>query len=155
MTMDNSIPKSIHPPRRMKLSQEDVIKAGFTKGCPGCADINAGRGAIRGSATHSEECRDKVEGYLRIMQSKRLSGFGERQTEKLAMYGETILENERKEHIAKGNASKHVVVEESNSMDEGDVPIRNLPRASGSQDHGIWEDLEEEMDTQVESGRER
>ena len=44
ISMDNSIPKSTHPPRRMKLSQEDVIKAGFTDGCPGCADIHASMG---------------------------------------------------------------------------------------------------------------
>ena len=81
---------------------------------------------------------------------RRLSEFEERQTEKLARYGETILEKERKGHIAKGNASKDVVVEGSNSMDEGDTPIRNLPRASGPQDPGIWEDFDEGMDTRVE-----
>ena len=32
--------KPTHAPRRMRLQQDDVIKAGFTKGCPGCLPLD-------------------------------------------------------------------------------------------------------------------
>ena len=52
ISMDIATPKPTHPPRRMMLKQEDVIKAGFSKGCPGCADIHGGKG-VSGDRQHT------------------------------------------------------------------------------------------------------
>ena len=35
-----NLERPIYAPRRIALRQEDVIKAGFTKGCPGCLDMS-------------------------------------------------------------------------------------------------------------------
>ena len=78
----------MHAPRRIALRQEDVIKAGLTKGCPGCLDINAGRGGMRGSATHNEECRANVESYLRRTKSKRMQAYDDVITERLVRFEE-------------------------------------------------------------------
>ena len=78
--------RPIHAPRRMALRQEDVIKARFTAGCPGCLDINSGRGGMRGSATHNEECRKKVEDYLRRTKSKRMAAYEGNVTARLVRY---------------------------------------------------------------------
>ena len=76
------------------------------------------------------------------MKSKSLSNlFEERETEHLAKYGEAILEKEKKE----------VVTQEDKPMDQDDAPIGSLPRASGTRDPGVWEELEEEMDIQTEA----
>jgi len=80
--------QSIHPPRRMRLSQDDVIRTGITPGCPGCLDIAAGRGGMRGSATHNEDCRTRVEGYLRRTGNKRIAEYDASITQRLARYGE-------------------------------------------------------------------
>ena len=76
----------------MKLTQDDVTKTGFTPGCRGCLDINSGRGGIRGSAAHNEECRERVEGYLRRTKNKRIAEYDLPITERLARYGEKLIE---------------------------------------------------------------
>ena len=49
-------------PRRTRLVPEDFEKAGFTDGCRGCAWLQDHVGGRQG---HSEECRNRVESFLR------------------------------------------------------------------------------------------
>ena len=46
--------------RRARISREDVIRVGFTHGCPGCIAIS--RNAP--SQNHTEECRSRIENAL-------------------------------------------------------------------------------------------
>ena len=82
----------------MNLAQDDVIKAGLSPGCPGCLDISAGRGGMRGSATHNEECRSQVERYLRRIGNKRIAEYDASITERLARYGKGIIQ--KRAHIS-------------------------------------------------------
>ena len=76
----------------MRLNQDDVIKSGLTRGCPGCLDINSGRGGMRGSATHNEDCRTRVEAYLRRTNNKRIAEYDSQITERLERYRKAVIE---------------------------------------------------------------
>ena len=59
-------PDSIAAPRaeikrRARISRSDVIRVGYTIGCPGCQAINRGD---RESQNHTEECRARIEKAL-------------------------------------------------------------------------------------------
>ena len=141
--------KPMHAPRRMALKQEDVVKAGLTKGCPGCLDINAGRGGMRGSATHNEECRANVESYLRRTKSKRMQAYDDIITERIVRFTE---DKQRK----RPKVQEEDTFVEAEVFDEGDdvdsdVPIRdaadNLAPQRYPDAFAAFDNLEEEMDT--------
>ena len=44
--------------RRARITKEDIRKAGFTEGCPGCKAVNRGS---KYHEEHTEECRTRVE----------------------------------------------------------------------------------------------
>ena len=123
----------------MALRQEDVIKAGFTKRCPGCLDINAGRGGMRGSATHNEECREKVESYLRRTKSKRMAAYEENVTERIVRFEEAKAKKQKVDTFVEVE-----IVANEDVEDEG--MITALPGRSTDMDESVFADLEEEMD---------
>ena len=47
--------------RRARISRTDVIRVGFTVGCPGCTAINRGE---KEAQNHTEECRTRIEKAL-------------------------------------------------------------------------------------------
>ena len=47
--------------RRARISRTDVIRVGFTIGCPGCTAINRGE---KEAQNHTEECRARIEKAL-------------------------------------------------------------------------------------------
>ena len=47
--------------RRARISRSDVIRVGFTIGCPGCTAINRGE---KEAQNHTEECRTRIEKAL-------------------------------------------------------------------------------------------
>ena len=47
--------------RRMRITRKQIVKIGFTVGCPGCRAVNRGLPAV----DHSEECRRRFEHDVR------------------------------------------------------------------------------------------
>merc|ERR1711867_215660 len=59
-------PSSIGEPkpeirRRARISRNDVIRVGYTIGCPGCRAISRGE---KEAQNHTEECRTRIEKAL-------------------------------------------------------------------------------------------
>ena len=131
--------KPTHAPRRIGLRQDDVIKAGFTKGCPGCLDIHAGKGGMRGSATHNEECREKVESYLRRTKSKRMAAYEENLPEKIVRFEEARAKKQKVDTFVEAEILGDEDVEDEEM-------ITNLPPRTHSENVSVFENLEEEMD---------
>ena len=48
-------------PREFYISQKDVEKHGFTRGCPGCSSFTRGLGR----QPHTEVCRDRLKELMR------------------------------------------------------------------------------------------
>ena len=74
--LDDAIPVRVHMPeegdniskppetedkianrRRARITREDVVRIGFTLGCPGCKAISRNAPA----QNHTEECRERLE----------------------------------------------------------------------------------------------
>merc|ERR1712240_395363 len=67
--------------RRARISRTDVIRVGFTLGCPGCRAISRGE---KESQNHTEQCRARIEKAL--IEEGGLKG--KRMTEGNERYGE-------------------------------------------------------------------
>ena len=74
------------PPRRARISREDVRKAGFTIGCPGGRAINRNQPA----ENHTEECRKRLVGILKEQGDNRVERADKRIREEVERREERV-----------------------------------------------------------------
>ena len=143
----------------MALRQHEVINVVFTDGCPGCLDINSGKGGMRGSATHNGEYRNKVESDLRRTKSKRMAAYDEKITERIVKYSEEVAAKKQKlEGILESPdtfVEAEIITEEDVPIegDDDEMSISDIPGNNTASDPSVWSNLEEAIDTRDKESR--
>ena len=91
--------------RRMYIRQDDIIRFGFTDGCPRCQHARR-YGFNQTTLQHSAACRARVEGELAKDEAgqRRLARVEQRMHEHAAEEGERILRDQQRPHASVGES---------------------------------------------------
>ena len=95
---------------------------------------------MRGSATHNEECRAKVESYLRRTKNKRMAAYEENLPERLVRFEEAKAKKQKVDTFVEAE----ILGDEDVGDDE--MTLGDLPPGRSDPNVGVFENLEEEMD---------
>ena len=92
---------------------------------------------MRGSATHNEECREKVESYLRRSKNKRMAAHEENMTERFVRFTEAQTKKQKTDSFVEAEivGDEDVPIDEDVVIDEdetfiGELPLEPLARPS-------------------------
>ena len=85
--------------RRLYIKREDVMRHGYSQGCPGCQAIRLGRPAAR----HSDACRMRIEEAIKRSDPERLQRTDDRINQEIARRVEESDRKRKQEQAATGN----------------------------------------------------